>query len=93
MTCNPRIGCCVSIALTVFLSFSAAVRAAENGFSTIPGSLRATTDSDLGEFSSPQMSVEVVLAPSNASELSALLEDLYNVDSPNYQHWLAAGEF
>ncbi len=93
MTCNARLQCCVSIVLTLFLSFSATARAAENGFSAIPGSFRATTDVDLGEFTSLKMSVEVVLAPSNASELSALLEDLYNVDSPNYQHWLAAGEF
>jgi kumamolisin len=39
------------------------------------------------------MTVEILLAPSNASELSGMLADLYNPNSNNYQHWLGKGEF
>jgi subtilase family serine protease len=39
------------------------------------------------------MSVEVALAPRNNAQLQALLADLYNTKSPNYQHWLGTGEF
>jgi kumamolisin len=86
--------CCAWFTLTLFLNLSAATGiAADNGFSAIPGSLKPTTDVDMGAFSSARMTVEVVLAPRNATELSGLLVDVYNVDSPNYQHWLAKGEF
>ncbi len=85
---------CASVALTLFFSFSAAVcGAAENGFSAIPGSLNPTTDVDMGEFSSAQMTVEILLAPSNASQLSGLLSSLYDPNSQNYQQWLGQGEF
>jgi subtilase family serine protease len=67
--------------------------AADNGFSEISGSLQPTTDVVAGEFSSSNMTVTVVLAPSNESQLSALLADLYNPNSGNYQQWLANGEF
>jgi len=94
MASNARKLCCASVALTLFLGFSAAnCVAAENGFSAIPGSLKPTTDVDMGEFSSAQMTVEILLAPSNASELSGMLADLYNPNSNNYQHWLGKGEF
>jgi kumamolisin len=66
---------------------------AENGFSVIAGSIKPTTDAVTGEFSSPQMGVNVVLAPRNESELSDLLADLYNTKSKNYQKWLGKGEF
>ena len=94
MASNARKLCCASVALTLFLGFSAAnCVAAENGFSAIPGSLKPTTDVDMGGFSSAQMTVEILLAPSNASELSGMLADLYNPNSNNYQHWLGKGEF
>jgi kumamolisin len=94
MVSKARKLCCASVALTLFLGFSAANSvAAENGFSAIPGSLKPTTDVDMGEFSSAQMTVEILLAPSNASELSGMLADLYNPNSNNYQHWLGKGEF
>ncbi|MGA8505120.1 MAG: protease pro-enzyme activation domain-containing protein [Candidatus Sulfotelmatobacter sp.] len=66
---------------------------ADNGFSTIPGSLKPTTDVVTGEFSSSKMAVEVVLAPRNESELSDLLANLYNPKSESYRHWLSKGEF
>ncbi len=39
------------------------------------------------------MTVEVVLAPSNEAQLSELLANLYDPNSPNYGHWLGTGEF
>lgn len=64
-----------------------------NEFSAIPGSIKPTTDVVTGEFSSPKMTVEVVLAPRNESQLSDLLANLYNPQSESYQHWLGKGEF
>jgi len=92
MPCKGRVLCCASIALTLLLGFPICA-AAQDGFSALPGSFRATTDTDLGEFSSSQMSIEVVLAPRNASQLDSLLADLYDASSANYQHWLGQGEF
>ena len=66
---------------------------ADNGVSAIPGSIKPTTDVDMGEFSSPQMAVYVVLAPRNESELSDLLANVYNPKSDSYRHWLGKGEF
>jgi len=67
--------------------------AAREGFSMIPGSLPPTTDVDMGAFTSPKMTVEIVLAPRSEAELSALLQDVYNANSPRYQQWLVKGEF
>lgn len=66
---------------------------ARKDFSEIPGSFRPTIDFDTGNFSSPKMTVEVVLAPRNDSQLTDLLENLYNPKSNSYRQWLAKGEF
>ena len=71
----------------------AAAVTAGDGFSAIPGSFKPTTDVDLGAFSSPNMTVEVALAPRNESQLSALLTSLYDSNSASYQQWLGKGEF
>lgn len=93
MTGKAGMLCCVFGVVTLFLNASTAVcAAAEHGFAAV-GSVKPTTDADVGAFTSPQMVVEVVLAPRNAPELSGLLTDLYNVNSANYQHWLGKGEF
>src|SRR5208337_656197 len=67
--------------------------AADSGFSAVPGSIKPTTDVDMGEFSSPKMTVDVVLAPRNEPELSGLLANVYNPKSDSYRHWLGKGEF
>jgi subtilase family serine protease len=59
----------------------------------IPGSLKATVDADIGEFDSSNMTIEVVLAPSNEPQLNELLQDLYDSTGANYQQWLGTGEF
>jgi subtilase family serine protease len=94
MVSKVRKLCYASTLLTLFLTLSVAMGvAAENGFSSIAGSLKPTTDVDMGEFSRARMTVEVVVAPRNAAGLSALLADVYNTNSGNYQHWLGKGEF
>src|ERR1700733_6683425 len=67
--------------------------AAADDFSAIPGSTRLTTDVDMGQFSSSNMTVDVVLAPNNESELSGLLASVYDPQSQSYQRWLCQGEF
>jgi subtilase family serine protease len=94
MTCKARkLGGAFAM-LTLFLGLSTTIgAAAENGFAAIAGSFKKTIDVDTGAFSSSRMSIEVVLAPSNGSQLDALLADLYDPKSKNYQHWLGQGEF
>ena len=80
--------------ITLFLGLpAAACFAAENGFAAIPGSFKATTDVDMGEFTSSQMSVDIVLAPRNPSQLFSLLAELYDASSANFQRWLGKGDF
>jgi subtilase family serine protease len=67
--------------------------AAADGLSAISGSFTASTDADIGEFSSSNMTIEVVLAPSNEAQLHALLTNLYDPTGPGYQQWLSTGEF
>ena len=94
MICGARKLCCALASLTLGLSLSTTASfAAQNNFSAIRGSFKPTTDTVTGNYTSSQMEVDVVLAPSNQSALSALLTDLYNPSSKNYQHWLAQGEF
>jgi subtilase family serine protease len=94
MACNPRRLCAAFAVLALSLNLSATVYAAvENGFAAVPGSIKPTTDAVMGEFSSPRMTVEVVLKPRNESALSDLLASVYDVNSKSYQHWLGQGEF
>jgi len=98
-----KISVCVpALAVTVLLLFAignaarldpeSAPAITANGFSAIPGSIKPTTDVVTGEFSSPKMTVDVVLSPRNESELSDLLANVYN-PSDSYRHWLGKGEF
>jgi subtilase family serine protease len=70
-----------------------AVAATTEGLATLPGSFKATLDTDAGEYSTSKMTVEVVLAPRNQSDLDAQLASVYDQKSPNYQQWLATDEF
>ncbi len=94
MTCKARrLGGAFAM-LTLFLSLSTTIgAAAENGFAAVAGSFKKTIDADTGSFSSSRKSVEVVLAPRNSAQLDALLADVYDPKSKNYQHWLGQGEF
>jgi kumamolisin len=80
--------------LTLALNLSPALRAqADTSFSAIPGSFDSTTDADTGAFSSPRMTVDVVLAPRNEPDLANLLSSLYDAKSASYHQWLSKGEF
>ncbi len=83
----------VFVAFINLVLIEPALAASAESFAAIPGSIMPTTDVDMGEFSSPRMSVEVVLAPRNESQLSDLLADLYNSKSTGYRQWLGKGEF
>ncbi len=94
MTSDIRKLCCAIALLALFPTLSTTVCAAsEHGFAALPGSIQHTTDKVTSKFTSSRMVVDVVLAPNNESELSSLLEDVYNPKSANYQHWLGQGEF
>ncbi len=94
MTDKAGVLCSALGVVALFLNISApAAAAADRGFAAVGGQVQPTTDTDLGEFTSSHMAIEIVLAPRNASGLSSLLTDLYDANSANYQHWLAPGEF
>jgi kumamolisin len=59
----------------------------------LPGSYQAPDATNTGQLSTAQMSVDVVLQPSNQNALSSLLTDLYTPGSGEYQDWLSAGQF
>lgn len=88
--------------LTCLCSFGPAIAAGSSGGSAtavaagraaIPGSFTPTMDVDTGEFTSANMSVEIVLAPSNPSALSQLLANVYDPQSGSYHQWLSRGQF
>jgi len=79
--------------LGAFLLGGAGAIAQNNDLTAIPGSFKATTDVDTGEYSSPNMSVEVVLASRDETGLSNLLREVYDANGPSYRHWLGSDEF
>ncbi len=82
-----------TFALVALISSSQATSTADRSFTEIPGSIQPTTDTVTGELNSPDMAVDVVLAPSNEPQLADLLANLYNPQSASYRHWLGTGEF
>ncbi len=72
---------------------SPAGAAVGESLTAIPGSLTRTVDADIGEFDSANMTVEVVLAPSNEGQLNELLKSLYDANGASYRQWLGTGEF
>ncbi len=59
----------------------------------LPGVSGHRTDADVGEFVSSRMTVEVVLAPRNQTDLEDQLAGVYRSGSPSYHQWLQSGEF
>lgn len=66
--------------------------AATAGFTQIHRSMRPTRDAMLGNFATSKMSIEVVLAPRNPAQLTALLAQLY-APGRNTKQWLPKGRF
>ncbi|HXQ62129.1 MAG TPA: S53 family peptidase [Acidimicrobiales bacterium] len=66
------------------------------GPATVPiaGSyLGAPAATELGPYTSADMGVEVVLAPSDRSAMNEELTALYDPSSPTYHHWMSRGVF
>jgi subtilase family serine protease len=63
------------------------------GFSEVPATAQPATDLDTGSFTASNMTVELVLAPSNPSGLANLLSEVYDPQSSSYQQWLGQGQF
>lgn len=92
MISRARVLCCAFAAATLLLSLSTKCVAADHGFATVGGSVKPTTDMDMGAFTSPHMSFEVVLASRDAAGMEKLLSDLYKPNAKG-QQWLGKGEF
>jgi subtilase family serine protease len=61
--------------------------------SAIPGTYLPANAAVTGQLQSPEMSVEVVLQPSNAAGRNSLLAGQYTPGSAQYGKWLAKGQF
>jgi subtilase family serine protease len=83
----------VILAASVLAGEGPVAAAAVDDFAAIPGTARPMTDTDMGEFTSSSMTVDVVLAPNHEAELSGLLASVYDPQSPSYRRWLGQGEF
>src|SRR3984957_3758652 len=83
----------VIVAASVLAGEGPGAAAAVDDFAAIPGTARPMTDVDMGEFTSSNMTVDVVLAPNHEAELSGLLTSVYDPQSPSYRRWLGQGEF
>src|SRR5580658_6324672 len=59
----------------------------------LEGSVNPPPGSPAGGYSSPQMSVEVTLAPRGAGGLAAELRAAYTPGTGGYHQWLAPGQF
>jgi subtilase family serine protease len=59
----------------------------------LKASVNPTTDHITGAYHSTRMSVEVALAPRNASGMQRALKAIYTKHSGSYHHWLAKGRF
>jgi tripeptidyl-peptidase-1 len=67
--------------------------ASSPALSAIPGSYLPANAAVTGQLQTAQMSVEVVLQPSNAAGLSSLLAGQYTPGAAQYGKWLAKGQF
>lgn len=87
------VGGAVGILAGAATLFATPPASAAEALATIAGSFRASTDADMGEFVSSKMTVEVVLAPRNQTDLEEQLAGVYQSGSPSYHQWLQTGEF
>jgi kumamolisin len=62
-------------------------------FVALRNSVSPTTDHITGAYRSSRMSIQVALAPRNASGLSRELQSTYTKGSASYHKWLAKGQF
>jgi subtilase family serine protease len=82
-----------SLAFVGVLATAGSVANASQELSELAGSFKSTVNVDLGEYTSDNMTVEVVLAPRNQADMDEMLTSVYDPKHPNYQQWLPEGEF
>jgi subtilase family serine protease len=88
------IGAAVLTAITLTAAYgSAAAVAAGPRFVELGSSAAPAVGQRTGAYRSPAMSVEVTLAPGDASGLSAELKAAYTPGNPGYHRWLRPGQF
>jgi subtilase family serine protease len=63
------------------------------GLVAMTNSVSPTTDLVTGGYSSPNMQIEVAVAPRDAAGLNSELSALYDRNSSSYHHWLTKGQF
>jgi subtilase family serine protease len=83
----------VGLAGTALGAGGALAAGSSTSMAQIPGSYLPAGASETGPYSSPSMSVEVVLQPGNEAGLNSLLTNLYTPGSAQFEHWLPAGQF
>jgi subtilase family serine protease len=81
-------------ALTGALAAGGAISAAPAAYIVaLDNSVPPTTDPIIGGYSSPNMQIEVAIAPRNEAGLNSLLAALYDKNSKQYHEWLKTGQF
>jgi subtilase family serine protease len=86
----------VATLMTPLVAFSGPVSSALSGvegFFALSDSVNPTTDHITGNYTSPNMQVEVAVTPRDEAGLTSLLAALYTKGSPQYHKWLTTGEF
>jgi subtilase family serine protease len=82
-----------SLATSAGAGVAAASTIHRPALTALRGSKPKTTDTVVGRFSNPRMSVEVALAPRHQAGLNHRLKATYARHSGMYHHWLAKGQF
>jgi len=82
-----------TVALTGAYAATAASAASAPQFVSLRNSVSPTTDHITGAYHSSRMSIELTLAPRNATALNNALRAAYTKGSPSYHKWLARGQF
>jgi subtilase family serine protease len=86
----------VATLMTPLVAFSGPVSSALSGvegFFTVSDSVSPTTDHITGNYTSPNMQIEVAVTPRDEAGLTSLLAALYTKGSSQYHKWLTSGEF
>jgi subtilase family serine protease len=83
-----------TVAMTgAFAASAVAAPKPSSQFVTLRNSVAPTTDHRTGAYHAARMSVELTLAPRNASGLAKELRSAYTKGSSGYHKWLARGQF
>jgi subtilase family serine protease len=91
-TCAVAVLTC-AVTMTACAFASAGASAATPSLAALPQSVPATSDPQTGQFTSPNMTIDIALAPQNESGLTSSLQAMYTQGSSSYHQWLSAGQF